>query len=345
MKYSNLKAFEKHVDGASPHHFSNLYLIIAPDSFLRKTAVNYLSKALLAKEPQPELCLKYLEGSRSEPDSLSGELDAFSLFSKKQVTVIENAEKLPKSSMKMLENYFSQTNPTTYLIISAESVNRSTNFYKNAEKVGIVLELAEPKPADKEIILLEWANAKVLSAGKQIDAQACQHLVKQSEGDAAFLNMELEKLFCYLGERNKITLQDISAVCATVNLETIWQLGDAIFRRDGAAALRISKALLQSGTAFLALLRQIRNQMQTDFQVCSLLINGQGASEIGKLFPYMKGYILDRHIQAAQSYGINGFRQGMKQIDAYELLAKNSDLDHELLIELLIAKLTKKASL
>lgn len=342
MKYTNLRALEKHLEGASPNHFSNVYMLLVKDSFARKLVVDRLLEFLLKGEKNPELCLKVFEGDQLDPDVILEELNAQTLFSQKQIIFVALSEKPSKSLSKALEDYCSKPSRSAYLVISSAAVNHSTNFYKNAEKSGVILEIAEEKGREKERSLIEWATAKVTAAGKKIESQACQYLLQQLGTDQATLHNELEKLLCYIGDRPTITAQDVSAICASINIETIWQLGEAIFKRDAPAALRISKAMLDDGTAFLALVRQIRNQFQTEFQVCSILANGGGSSDISRQFPYMTGFILDRHQKMAQSYGMQHFKKGMQQIDTIEVMAKNSALDHNFLAEMLIMKLVMK---
>lgn len=170
-----------------------------------------------------------------------------------------------------------------------------------------------------------------------MDRQVCQFLLKQLGTDQSLLYQEIEKLFCYVGDRSEITLQDVSMISTSVNVENVWQLGDAIFRCDVNSALRISKALLNDGTALLALLRQIRSQFQTKFQICSILKNGGTSAEVVQQYPYMKGNILERNMQMALNYGMPRFKKGMIKIDETELQAKNSGADSDILLELLIA--------
>lgn len=341
MKFNNFKAFEKHLEGSAPLHYSPLYLIISKDPFMGKTAVETTVKALVGTANHSKLGVKNFNEGRQSIEAILEELNTFTLFSEKRVICVNLAEKASTAWLKGFQDYFSNPTPKTYLIISSPSINHATNFYKQGEKIGIVLELAEEKVWEKEKNLAAWVANKVAARGKSIDSQSCQHLVKQIGIDFAILQNELEKLFCYIGDRQQITLSDIGAVCTSVNIENAWQLGEAVFRRDAAAALTISKALINEGTAFLALLRQLRHQVQTDYTVCSILANKGTKDDITQKFPYMKGFVLDRHVRSAQEYGMPRFKNAMLQIDAMEVMAKNGSLDQDLLTELLIIKLTK----
>jgi DNA polymerase-3 subunit delta len=339
MKYSNLRAFEKHLEGTTAHHFADLYAILSKDDFERKSAVDLLIQFLFTGQKNPQAALKVVEAENTDIEGMLMELNAFSLLSEKRAVLINHADKLPKASCEKLEAYFLNPNRTICLILVAPSILATTNFYKKIEKAGVILELGDEKPWEKEKTLIDWAASKVATEGKQIEPQALQYLVKHVGNDQGLLHQELEKLFCYRSEHQILTFQDVMTICTSVNIENIWQLGEAIFRREGAAALQICKALLEEGTPFLTLLRQIRNQFQTEYQVCSILSKGGTKSDVARQFPYMKGHIIERPLQNAQSYGMERFKRGMLKIDETEGAVKSSTADPDLLAELLIIKL------
>jgi len=340
MKYTALRAFEKHLESAAPNRYSDIYFIIGKEGFERKVAADMVVSHILKEQKNPSLGLLTFESDRLSTEELMNELNTLPFFSEKRVVLIQDAEKLNKETTSQLELYFQKPNPTICLIISASAIHQGTNFYKKGEKAGIVLDYVEQKPWEKEQSIIPWIESTVACEGKKIDANTSRFLIKLLGTQQSTLHSELQKLICYVGSRPEITMQDISKLTSGVNVETIWQLGEAIFRKDSAASLRICKALLQEGSPFLSLLRQIRTQFQTEFQVCSILSNGGTSAEVAKQFPYMKGFILDRHVQMAQSYGMQRFKSGMLHIDATEVQAKNSGTDDALLAELLIIKLT-----
>jgi DNA polymerase III subunit delta len=340
MKFTNLRAFEKHLEGSAPNHFSNLYLISSKEPYVRKAGLDKALHQLLMEVKNPQLSTKLLDGESLSIDSLISDLNSVSLFAEKLVVVVQNADKLKKNATTALEGYFDRPSPKVFLLLVTAGLTATTNFYKKIEKTGVILDVAPEKPWEREKSLSDWIGSLVSSGGKRMAPDVCQHLVKQSGTNQELLEREVEKLFCYVGEAPEITLQDLGAVCCSVNMETIWQLGEAIFSCEGAKALKICQALLSEGAAFLALLKQLRSQFQTDFQVCTLLARGGSRQDVAVQFPYMKGFILDRHLQMAQNYGMERFKRGMILLDEAEFQAKNSQGDPDLLAELLMIKLT-----
>lgn len=340
MKYANLRAFEKHLESATPNHFADIYMILAREAYERKAALDALIKSVLKQETAPDLCFHLFDAEKHPMAEPLAELETMAFFAKKRLIAIQNVDKYDKNSISKLESYFSTPNRSVCLALIAPTVNRATNLFKKAEKAGIILDIPEEKPWEREKSLAEWLRTIASTLGKQINPPICQLLVKQLGTDQTLLHQEILKLVCYVGDRPQITDRDVAAICGSVNSESAWQLGEAIFRRDPTTALRISKALLIDGTAVIALLRQIRTQFQTDFQVCSILSRGGSAADITQEFPYMKGQILERHMQQARSYGMANFKKGLLRIDEAELQAKNSSQDPDFLVEMLIIKLT-----
>lgn len=340
MRYDNLRAFEKHLEGAKPHHFSPLYFIVGKDAFDCQEAIKLLLRFLLPSQESKELTLSQFEGPLVEERELGNALYNFSFFAKIRVIWIEQADKLKKSIQENLEKYFAHPSSGHYLLLSCSGWQKNTSFYKAAEKEGIILDFAELKPWEKEQKLAEWLNKQATASRKLISYPVCQSLIKRIGNDQSLLKQEIEKLICYSGEKKEITLQDVEAVCPLQSVETIWQLGEALFRRDTPAALHMTSSLLAEGQSLLPLLRQIRSQFQTEIQISLLLAQGKGGAEIAQEFPYLKGQILDRHIRYAQQYGVEGFKRGLLALDATEIRVKNSSIDETILAELLILKLT-----
>ncbi|MFI5344632.1 MAG: DNA polymerase III subunit delta, partial [Chlamydiales bacterium] len=320
-----------------------LYVVLGKEGFNCKEAVTLLLNHLLPKG-QRETALSSWDGSQADSKDLLADLYAQSFFVEKRVILIQQAEKLKKNVLDELEKYVKRTPRSQYLILSASALSRQTSFYKAVEKEGVILEYADLKPWEKEKGLIDWVGKQAAVESKQMPYQVCQQFVKQIGSDQYLLASELEKLFCFVGQRNEITWQDIEQICIQTPLETIWQLGESIFRRDAAAAFRISRSLIMEGHSFLPLLRQVRNQFVTEYHVCALLEQGKQPFEITQEYSYMKGQILERHMENARQYGMNAFRQGLLDIDSTELLAKNSQIDEQLLAEILIAKLTRPYS-
>lgn len=311
-------------------------MILSKEDFERKEVVDYLIQALKIEK---ESCINF-QGNQTSPEALNSELNSMGLFATRRVILIRDTDKLPKNTLPVLLKFLEKPSRDVFVILEAEAFNKNTNFYKDIDASGILLDVPELKPKEKASAMLNVLREKATALGKTIDPQVCNLMINQLGTDQALLHNELEKVICFVGDRKNISAEDIRAICGTVPQESIWQFGDALFKKDAPSALRMVHGLLSDGTHFLSLLRQIRSQFQTKYQVCSILASGGSFADIEKQFPYMKGFVLDTNVRMAQGYGLESFKKAMIAIDEAELAAKNSQTSSELSAEILIIKLT-----
>lgn len=339
MKLDNLRAYEKHLEASQPSQFADVYLVLSKEEFERSTALTTTTTALVGSE-NPDFALRIFDGEDVTADQLFDELNALPLFTARRVVVVKQVDKAKKALTKALEEYLSHPNRSVKLVMCAEAVAANTTFYKTCEKVGVVLSVAAKKPWEKEEALCEWLLQEVGKTGKRIDPAAAKQLVKQTGLDQGMLKNELEKLLCYTIDQPTITSQAVAAICTQLDSDTIWLFNEAILRRQAAKALSIGAQLLQDGGSVIGILVQLRTQLHTDYQVCSILSNGGTTQDVAQEFRHFVGRILTAHIDMARGYGMRRFKQGLLAVDEAERAAKSSSMEPSLLLERLIIKLT-----
>lgn len=336
MKVATLKSFEKQLESAYPNHLACCYLILAKEGLLAKKGINLL------KQKVGDVDQISLEGDKLTAEQIRSELGSMSLFVRKRLIVLTRVEKAKEEVKNVLIRFAASPCPDMVLALVGESLASNTKLYKALEKEGVVLNLTgKGKPWELEKEREQWVIDRVALEGKQIEAQTARRLIQTVGTDLTALDQELEKLVCFTGRREIITSDDLKAVCLGQNQKNVWQLGDAIFSLNLKEAMAIAKALLKEETPLILFLRQIRKQFETDYQVALMLSNRAAPEEISKKFPYMRGRILQTHIDASLSYGLERFRKGLIEIDKVELQAKNSGLHDECLMERLIVKLCR----
>lgn len=341
MKLTSLNAFEKHLEGAAPKHFTDVYLLMSPEAYHRSYGAEKACQLFFKGSGGPTpLNYQAFDAERHSIGNIIGELNTMSFFGSKRMIVVHNIEAFDKSALEALEKYVGAPSASICLVLTSKGLHRASSLYKKLEKVGVVLDVAEEKSWEKEKTVTEWLVNTCRAQGKQIAPRAADMMVKRLGTDQTLLSNELNKLLCYVGVRPTVEQADVVAICSCSPMENAWQLGEAIFNRDAASAIRIGRSQLSGDTALIPLLRQLRTQFQTDFHVCTLLQRGATSADITQEYPYMRGAILDRHIQQARGYGIEKFKSGILAIDKAEIDAKNSSLDPEFIFDVLVVRLT-----
>lgn len=343
MKYTTTPAFDKYLQGLTPSNFPGVCLFICKDEFLLKTL---LHKLLLHRFPngieEEKMAIKSLEGRSGLSETLEEELFSPSLFARNPLLVIESADKLGKTELMLLEKYLKAPVTDTKIVFTTTQMSSASALYKQINQMGLLVDMAEETPKEKAARLQEWLQKQLKKEQKTMKPQVAQQLVQWCASEGFQLESEFEKLICLIGDREEITQADLLATTPQLQQDTIWQLAEAIFKRDAPTALRGVRQQLTQGTSFVSLLLQIRRQVQTEYQVCSLLASGASTNAITAQFPYMRGYVLDLHVKQARHYGLAAFKRAMEKIDRAELLTRMNCADlEEPLAEMLVAYLTE----
>jgi len=120
------------------------------------------------------------------------------------------------------------------LLISAGKVDKRKVFYKALEKIGTVESFSAWSQDDKD-----WADRAEMAAQealhkrqKEISDAALGELVNRAGLNARQLENEIEKLALFVGERKKIELADVTAICSRNKTAKAFALGDALGDRD-----------------------------------------------------------------------------------------------------------------
>jgi len=336
VKYDHIRLLEKHLE-ASPQARAPIYCIVGKELHEIQEAIQLLIKTLTTSP----LAVSTFDAGQLDESRLWMELDSLSFFVETRVIWIQQIDKLKKSVQEQLEKYLNRPSTSQHLIFSASTLSKQQALYQLADQKGIVLELPEIKLWEKEKKAVEWVTKQATAVRKVMAYPVCQLLVKQVGADYALLSQEMAKLVCYCEDKKEITTQDVQAICSVLHVESIFLLGEAIFQRNATQALQALHTLMTDGQAALPLIRQVRSQLQTTYQVALLLAQEHSTQDIVQEFPYMKGQILEKQIKYAQNYGLRALQEGLLIIDKTEYQLKNSLADPQLIMELLIIQLIR----
>ena len=126
------------------------------------------------------------------------------------------------------------------LLISAGKVDKRKTFYKTLDKIGTVESFSGWSVDDRD-----WteraelaARAAVRLRQKDISEEALAELVNRVGPHPRQLDSEIEKLCLFAGDRKKIEVADVAAICTRNKTARAFALGDALGDRDLPRLLR-----------------------------------------------------------------------------------------------------------
>ncbi len=319
MKFSQLSAFEKHLEKAAPDHLSEVYLIVDPEPYMqRKLAL----KVLQDKEAQEILSAENLTVGQ-----LKQALEMRSLFEARKCCFVLGIEKLPKPTLDALLKAIQNPHPQIRLVLTASQM---TSACHKMVKTIVTLDLSGEKPWDRERRLADYVSAKLNKASLFIAPALAEQVVKKAGSQMAMIDQELEKLICFLKEKKEVKREDLTILQSNFQY-SIFKIGEALLENKLGEALKMIH--LQTFPTIL-LLYSLRNLFQRGLRLKEL-----PREQIPSFFPMLKGRLLEKNLKLVQPFSSKHLKKALLTLFEMEVKMKNQKIPEDFLQSLLLLKL------
>jgi DNA polymerase-3 subunit delta len=247
-----------------------------------------------------------------------------------------------KEYLAALTDYLPHLPETTRLVFVEErSLPESHPIIRLAqrEKTGYVKRF---KPPDARA-LPHWIEKRVRKHGGQIEPQATHQLGAVVGTDLRLLDQEIAKLVTYAGAEQTITRADVDAVVPYAQVAIVFDLVDALGRRDGHTAAQTLHRLLDAGEHPLGLLAMIARQFRLLIQVKELKVEGATPRDVAKRlgihpFPAGKLYNQATRFTTAQLEAV------YRHLLDTDVAIKSGEIEAEVALDLLVAGLAETST-
>jgi DNA polymerase-3 subunit delta len=192
----------------------------------------------------------------------------------------------------LLPLYLDDPVPTTCLLLEARRVDRRERWVKLVQERGELRSCAVPTRAAE---LRSWVESRMSSAGKRAASGAALALLEQVGPDPDRLATEIDKLVLYVGARREVGPEDVAEAAGGGRPRAIYELTDAIGRRDRPRALRILHELFVQGEPPLVLLAGISSHLRRMLRAseCRPLDPATVQRRLG-IHPYAAGKLVEQ---------------------------------------------------
>lgn len=236
------------------------YLFLGDELYYRDRCRGALVKAVLGDSPPDGEGLIEFDLKQQPLEKLFDEARTFSLFASSRVIVGTNAEAaLPRrvtsrgdspEAATMVE-YFNDPTPGVTILLECRRYNWGDREDKSklervAKFYSAVPQAVELNPLTAgEALALSQRIAKYhkLDVGGDLLAELCEML----GNDMARLSADLEKLAIYLGGDRAVTQQDLEDLIPEARQSGVFELTDALARKDRSRALELVDTMAKTG--------------------------------------------------------------------------------------------------
>jgi DNA polymerase III subunit delta len=155
-----------------------------------------------------------------------------------------------------------------HLVITTDLVDRRKSLFKTIDTHGVVVDCSVPKGqrrADKmaqEVVLSEQVKEILSESGKKLDRNAYRVMADMTGFDLRTFSSNLKKLVSYVGDRDRILVEDVQSVLKRTRKDPIFEFTNAVTDRSMEKALFYLHSLLSDDLHPLQILAAIVNQVR-----------------------------------------------------------------------------------
>ncbi len=313
--------------------FRPVYLILGPEEYQCRQAVDLLKKSLLNPEAQAFDYSEFTAGE-SSIDEIIESANIFPMISRRRVVIVNQAEKLKEAEQDSLTDLIKALSPRSTLILFAPDLDRRKKFYKTLREGSCVAEFPKLKGPELE----RWAEAFARKQGYRISTPAIRKIVDLAGSDLQTLATELEKLLLYAGNTKDVPDSAVEDLIRASRQQSIFDLINAVGRHDRSGALKSLANLVSMGEHPLVVVVMLARYCRQMLIAQEGLLQGSSTREIG-IAAQIPPYFLNDFLRQARSTSPGSIREMFVRLADIDRSLKSSSLDGRILLENLICGL------
>jgi DNA polymerase-3 subunit delta len=257
-------------------------------------------------------------------------------MSAKRVVVVREFEKLAttETSKEVIGAYINNPLESTVLILTSLDPDFRRKPFTDLKKKASLIEC---KPLyDNQVPT--WIAERVRQQGRELNAEASRLIQAYVGNSLRSLQNELDKLYVFIGDRKVITPEDVAAIVGAMKGYTIFELQNAIGRRDAKEALKILERMLETGQSpqmIIIMLTRFFNQMWKLADAKARRMSDQEiAREIG-----VSPYFVKQFLEFRVNFDVDQIEENFKSLLEADTVLKSTTRDPRLVLDLLIVSL------
>jgi DNA polymerase-3 subunit delta len=332
------------------------YIFHGEDEFSRNEQIKKFRTQM--GDPQfADLNIAHFDGRKLTLGELTHACDAVPFLSDKRLVIVEGLlarlePRRKKSEDETSEEIEEETNPdlakellaylprlpeTTRLVFSEAKTLAKNNpilKYAASDKNAHVKEFSAPDAR----ALPKWITERVKQKGGSIEAEAVNELAASIGNDLRLLDNEIEKLLTYRAQQ-PIRAEDVRALVTSVTESSVFDLVDAIGRRETRHALQLLHHQLAHNAAPLYLIAMITRQFRLLLQWRDLAERGI-ASEQATAQLKLHPFVARKTAEQARNFSLPQLEAIYQKLLDTDIAIKTGRHEPMLALDLLVVELT-----
>lgn len=264
-------------------------------------------------------------------------LNTLNMFGKRRLILARQVDAWPKDQRRLIMAYLKRPVPVSCLVMTKTEKKGWEDLAAAVNEVGLVVRF----PALTEKDTGRWLQERAKRRGKELSHEGALFMVEHAGTELHALDRELEKLVSYMGDKEKISMEDVREVVSPHRIFTVFELLDYISRNQPGQVIRSLRNLLRSGEHPLGVLALLARQIRILWQVKDGLDRGLQAAQVGSRIK-LPPFILKKYVEQASRFTQEELRRIHRAIADADLTIKSSGAPPEWVLEALVFSISRK---
>ena len=308
----------------------NFYLLYGEEDYLKNKYANLLIKNIV--ENKDSMNYSYYEDRDIDSNDVIGTAITLPFFADKRIIHIKNSNWF-KSPNEDFNNYLNEICDSTIFVFVENAVDKRSKAFKALSKEGVVLELGMPNNND----IRTWIGNKLKAENKSMEREAYQEFVIRTDSNMENMDKEFEKLICYIGDNDTITLQDVEEICTKQIQSKVFDMINGIAEKNPKKVLDMYHDLLASKEPPIKILILIQRQFRRSLQIKDLREQGYSDDRIAKELK-VQNFIIGKELKMTRNFSTATMNNLLEDACNLERDIKTGNIKDQLAVELLMMR-------
>ncbi len=318
------------------------YFFYGDEDFLLENKVQSIKKKLIDPDTE-DFNYEKIDGKKITADEIISAMQTFPVMAERRLILVRNCGIFGNSKLGDFARLVEELSTVPeYLCIIFTEKNFDPKKEKNLEvfqKTGGTVRFDTLTANQLEL----WLEKLFEAQGKQLIMRDISYMIKRCGQSMGNLYSEYSKLIGYVGERTKITKEDIDAATSKSVDARVFDMLDNIAENRGTRVMEELKALISGGENPSGVLTMLTTRFSELLMVKQLSSEGTDRNTIADYFePKRPGFVVNKLITQSKQFGEPYLRRIMMKGHEYAYAVRTGKLDKWLAVEMYVAELIKQ---
>lgn len=313
-----------------------VFFLYGEEEYLKEEAVSAIVEAHLESSVR-DFNFDQLHGTEVAPETLASIAATPPMMAEYRVVIVREAQGLAASAKTraVLEDLLQRPVPGLVLVLVATvPANAKAQIYEKLKKQATSIAFPLLNLAD----IPGWLVARARDRGFDLEIDAARALAGAIGPELGILVQELEKLYGYVQQRTRITVEDVRSAVGGIPRQNRWEWFDMLGDRKFSEARNALPILLDNGETGVGLIIGIG----THFLRLAILVSG-GEPALESVLPAHQRWLAGRLMRQAKKWRQHELDHALEDLLRADRLLKSTTLGDNAILEELILRLHARA--